>query len=52
MVSRREHCLSLATHGQHGTHAQSGAPTLGERAAEDVTGLRMLEEFLAKRRRA
>jgi hypothetical protein len=34
------------------SNAQSGAPTPGERAAEDVTGLRMLEEFLAKRRRA
>jgi hypothetical protein len=32
------------------SNAQSGGPTPGEREAEDVTGLRMLEEFLAKRK--
>jgi hypothetical protein len=32
------------------SNAQSGAPTPGECEAEDVTGLRMLEEFLAKRK--
>jgi hypothetical protein len=32
------------------SNAHSGAPAPGERAAEDVTGLRMLEEFLAKRK--
>jgi hypothetical protein len=32
------------------SNAQSGGPAPGERAAEDVTGLRLLEEFLAKRK--